>query len=85
MLEQQREDTGSAAALMSCFGIFMGSIGITIISMNWSNIILVLGMMNILIGMVCVVLWLRISQKPYVMQVPERYIEAANFRPDSSP
>jgi DHA1 family bicyclomycin/chloramphenicol resistance-like MFS transporter len=85
MLEQQREDTGSAAALMSCFGIFMGSIGITIISMNWSNIILVLGMMNILIGMVCVVLWLRISQKPYVMQVPERYIDAANFRPDSSP
>jgi len=32
MLEQQREDTGSAAALMSCFGIFMGSIGMTIIS-----------------------------------------------------
>ncbi len=78
MLEQQREDTGSAAALMSCFGIFMGSIGMTIISLNWSNTILVLGMMNILIGLVCVALWLRISQKPYVMQVPERYVASAS-------
>jgi DHA1 family bicyclomycin/chloramphenicol resistance-like MFS transporter len=34
MLEQQKDDTGSASALMSCFGIFMGSIGMTIISLN---------------------------------------------------
>jgi DHA1 family bicyclomycin/chloramphenicol resistance-like MFS transporter len=78
MLEQQKEDTGSAAALMGCFGIFMGSIGMTIISLNWSNTILVLGIMNILIGLVCEALWLRVSQKPYVMQVPERYIAAAS-------
>ncbi|MGB5099777.1 MAG: multidrug effflux MFS transporter [Methanothrix sp.] len=78
MLEQQKEDTGSAAALMSCFGIFMGSIGMTIVSLNWSNTILVLGMMNILIGLVCEALWLRISQKPYVVQVPERYIAASS-------
>ncbi|MCX6677688.1 MAG: hypothetical protein NTU95_07055 [Methanothrix sp.] len=42
MLEQQEEDTGSASALMSCFGIFMGSIGMTIISLPWSNTIRVL-------------------------------------------
>ena len=78
MLEQQKEDTGSAAALMSCFGIFMGSIGMTIISLNWSNTILVLGIINILTGLTCEALWLRISQKPYVMQVPERYIAAAS-------
>jgi len=78
MLEQQREDTGSAAALMSFSSIFIGSIGMTIISLNWSNTILVLGIMNILIGLVCEALWLRISQKPYVMQVPERYIAAAS-------
>ena len=74
MLEQQRQDTGSAAALISCFGLFMGSIGMTIISLNWSNTILLLGLMNILIGLVCGALWLRISQRPYVMKVPERYI-----------
>lgn len=76
MLEQQREDTGSAAALMSCFGILMGSLGMTIISLNWSNIILVLGMINILIGLVCGALWLGMSQKPHVTKVPERYIGA---------
>ncbi len=73
MLEQQRENTGSAAGLISCFGIFMGSMGMMIISLDWNNTILVLGMMNILTGLVCGGLWLRISQKPYVMQVPERY------------
>lgn len=73
VLEQQREDTGSAAALLSFMGILAGSIGMTIISLNWSNTILVLGIVMILVGLVCVVLWLHISQKPYVMQVPERY------------
>ena len=38
---------GSSAALMSFFGIFMGSIAMTIISLNWSNTILVPGIINI--------------------------------------
>jgi DHA1 family bicyclomycin/chloramphenicol resistance-like MFS transporter len=74
MLEQQRRDTGSAAALMSCFGILMGTVGMTIISLNWSDTILVLGMMNLLVGVVSGAAWLAISRKPYVVQVPERYI-----------
>lgn len=69
MLEQQKDDTGSASALMSCFGIFMGSIGMIIISLNWSNIMLVLGVMNILIGLACEVLWLFIYGKPFVKQI----------------
>jgi DHA1 family bicyclomycin/chloramphenicol resistance-like MFS transporter len=80
MLEQQRGDAGSAAALMSCFGILMGSVGMTIISLNWSNTIVVLGMMNVLIGLASGALWLQISTKPYVMQVPERYIAATGRR-----
>ncbi len=78
MLEQQKEATGSASALMSCFAIFMGSIGMAIISLNWANTILVLGVMNIVIGLVCEGLWLRVSRKPYVTQVPERYIVPAD-------
>ncbi|EFK08726.1 transporter, major facilitator family protein [delta proteobacterium NaphS2] len=74
MLEQQRENTGSASSLMSCFGIFMGSIGMSIISLNWNNTILVLGMLNLLIGLLCGALWLYVSRKPYVTQVPERFI-----------
>ncbi|MCX8207313.1 MAG: multidrug effflux MFS transporter [Methanothrix sp.] len=72
MLEQQREDTGSAAALMSCFGIIAGSIGMSLISLNRGNMIPVLGMMYVLIGIVCATLWLYISQKPYVTRVPDR-------------
>lgn len=73
MLEQQREDTGSAAALMSCSGITAGSIGMSLISLNRGNMIPVLGMMYVLIGILCATLWLYISQKPYVTRVPDRY------------
>ena len=75
MLEQQRENSGSASSLMSCFGIFMGAIGMTIISLKWSNTILILGMLNLLMGLLCGALWLYVSRKPYVTQVPERYID----------
>jgi DHA1 family bicyclomycin/chloramphenicol resistance-like MFS transporter len=68
---QPEVDTGTASALMSCFGIFMGSVGMTIISLPWSNTILVLGAMNILTGISCLTLWLLFSQKPFVKQIPE--------------
>jgi DHA1 family bicyclomycin/chloramphenicol resistance-like MFS transporter len=71
MLEQQDEDTGSASALMSCFGILMGSVGMTIISMPWGNTIRVLGMMNILTGLTCLSLWLLLSNRPFIKQIPE--------------
>ncbi|MFZ2535795.1 MAG: MFS transporter, partial [Methanothrix sp.] len=76
MLEQQKDDAGSASALMSCFGIFMGSIGMTIIALGWGNTIMVLGIMNILTGLTCGALWLQISQKQFVKQVPERFVSA---------
>ena len=75
MPEQQNGDTGSAFALMSIFGIFMGSIGMIIISLNWDNTIVVLELLNVLIGLTCV-LWLLISQKPFINQVPERSVVA---------
>lgn len=71
MLEQQEEDTGSAAALMSCFGILLGSFGMTIISYPWSNTIRVLGAMNTLTGLTCLILWLLLSNKPFIKQIPE--------------
>ncbi len=77
MLEQQKGDAGSASALMSCVGIFMGSIGMIIISLNWDNTIVVLGVMNVLIGSTCAILWLLISQKPFIKQVPERFVVAS--------
>jgi MFS transporter, DHA1 family, multidrug resistance protein len=71
MLEQQKEDTGSAASLMSFAGIFMGSIGMTIISLDWGNTILALGAMNLIVGLTCEGLWLLLSQRKFIKQVPD--------------
>ena len=70
MLEQQEEDTGSASALMSCFGILMGSMGMTVISQEWGDTIRILGLMNILVGVLCLCLWLLLSNRPFVKQIP---------------
>lgn len=76
MLEQQEEDTGSASALMSCFGILMGSLGMTIISLSWSDPILVLGEMNILAGLTCLILWRMLANRPFIKQIPETRVKA---------
>ena len=70
MLEQQEEDAGSAAALMSCFGILMGGMGMGIISLEWSNTIRILGSMNILVGLACLGLWLLLAGRPFIKQIP---------------
>lgn len=72
MLEQQQDDTGSAASLMSFFGIFAGSIGMTIISLDWGDTVFALGALNLIVGLICEVLWLSISQKQFITQVPDR-------------
>ncbi len=72
MLEQQQGDAGSASSLIGCFGISAGSVGMLLISFNWSNIVLALGIMNIVTGLVCGTAWLLISKKPFIRQIPDR-------------
>jgi len=69
MLEQQQNDIGSASALMGCVGFLVGSIGMILISFNWSNLILVLGIMNFIIGLISLLFWLLISRKAFIKQV----------------
>lgn len=76
MLEQQEEDTGSAVALMSCFGVLMGSMGMAVISQNWGDTVRVLGAMNILVGLACLGLWVLLAGRPFVKQIPERRFRA---------
>jgi len=61
---------------MSCFGILMGSLGMTIISLSWSDPILVLGEMNILAGLTCLILWRMLSNRPFIKQIPETRVKA---------
>jgi len=57
MLEQQKGNAGSVSSLMSCIGLLMGSLGMLLISFNWSNLILVLGGMNFIAGVICLIFW----------------------------
>ncbi|MBC8060950.1 MAG: multidrug effflux MFS transporter [Clostridiaceae bacterium] len=69
MLEQLQGDTGAASSLMSCAFTFYGSIGMLMISFNFSSRIVVMGLMYLIIGLVSLALWLIISRKPYIKQV----------------
>jgi MFS transporter, DHA1 family, multidrug resistance protein len=66
MLEQLQGDTGAASSLMSCAFTFYGSIGMLMISLNFSNRIVVMGLMYLIIGLISLTLWLVISKKSYI-------------------
>ncbi|ATW27714.1 multidrug effflux MFS transporter [Candidatus Formimonas warabiya] len=72
MIEQLDGDTGAASSLMSCAYTFFGSIGMLIISFDFSNRIFVLGLLHMVIGVVSLILWTIIAQKPYIKQVPDQ-------------
>jgi DHA1 family bicyclomycin/chloramphenicol resistance-like MFS transporter len=58
LIEQQDKNTGSASSLMFCFMGTLGSIGLVIISMDWDNRIVVLGVINMLLGILSLFFWL---------------------------
>ncbi|MGB9792839.1 MAG: multidrug effflux MFS transporter [Thermacetogeniaceae bacterium] len=68
MLEQQQRDTGSASSLIGCSGFFMGSIGMSIISLDWGNTIRALGLMYLATGLISLTLWQLLSSRPFVKQ-----------------
>ncbi len=76
MLEQQREDTGSASSLMGCCALLMGSLGMFLISLNWANTIFALGIINFLTGLTGGAFWLLFSKKPFIKQVPDAFAAA---------
>jgi len=57
MLSQQRADTGSASALITCTGVVMGAFGMSIVSLGWSNLVFVLGAVNAVVGAICLAMW----------------------------
>lgn len=69
MLEQQQEDTGSASSLMNSSITVMGSVGMMLISFNWTNRILVLGVLNFIFGLLSFILWQLVSKGPHIVQV----------------
>lgn len=66
MLEQQKNDNGSASALINFFGMLMGSLGMHLVSLHPDNLILSLACIQIAIGLASGVLWFLIRNRPFV-------------------
>jgi MFS transporter, DHA1 family, multidrug resistance protein len=74
MLDQQKGEAGASSALMGSGSTFMGIISMTFASLGWNNYIFLVGLMNVIAGVVCFVLWLAVYPKPYIrkFEEPER-------------
>lgn len=71
MLGQQKEDTGSASALINCSGLLMGSAGILAASFGTGDLIAGVGTIYVLVGLVCLAGWLLIGRLDPVRDLPE--------------
>ncbi|MHC1681827.1 MAG: Bcr/CflA family efflux MFS transporter [Clostridiaceae bacterium] len=58
-----------AASLMSCLGTIIGSIGMLLISFDWGNIVIAMGIMYAVIAIISLVMWINIHSKPFIKQV----------------
>jgi DHA1 family bicyclomycin/chloramphenicol resistance-like MFS transporter len=73
MLEQQKGDTGSLVSVMGCTGMLMGSLGMTLISLNWGNTVIALGAMTLLTALTSTLAWplviKRVHRLPHPMHM----------------
>ena len=78
MLEQQKGDTGSVSSVMGCTGLLMGSLGMQLISMNWGNTIIALGVMTLITSTLSLLFWPFVIKKARRMPGPgQAYLEPA--------
>ena len=69
LLSQQDGDTGSSSALINFMALFMGALGMVLISFETgSGLIPALGLMQIVVGGVCGGLWLLLRQRSFIRQ-----------------
>jgi DHA1 family bicyclomycin/chloramphenicol resistance-like MFS transporter len=71
LLEQQDRDTGSASSLIQASFVLSGSMGMLFISYDWSNRIMVLGMMNLVLSLGGLLLWIYAKAR---CRVPEHFM-----------
>ncbi|MBN1904933.1 MAG: multidrug effflux MFS transporter [Deltaproteobacteria bacterium] len=57
LLEQQDKDTGSASSLIQAVFVLTGAFGMMFISIDWSNRIMVIGIMNVVLSLFGFILW----------------------------
>lgn len=70
MLEQQEDDSGSASALINFFAMFLGSLGMQLVTIWPGTLVTNLGHIQIGVGIICGLLWLFCRNKPFIIQPP---------------
>lgn len=70
MLEQQEEDSGSASALINFFAMFMGSMGMQLVTLWPGTLVTNLGHIQIGVGVVCCILWLLCQNRSFIIHPP---------------
>lgn len=72
MLEQQKDDTGSASSLMGSSTTIVGSIGMVIMSFSWvGSMVVAIGILSIFTGILCGLAWLAVHKKPFIIPVKD--------------
>ncbi len=71
MFDQQKEEAGASSSLMGAGSSFMGIISMSIASLGWSNFTFLVGLMNVIAGVVCCILWLAVYSRPFVRKFEE--------------
>jgi DHA1 family bicyclomycin/chloramphenicol resistance-like MFS transporter len=62
MLDQQKQDTGSAAALIQFTAMMLGSLGMYLVSLNPQDMISNLGALQLVVGLTGSVLWFNVRR-----------------------
>jgi DHA1 family bicyclomycin/chloramphenicol resistance-like MFS transporter len=71
MLEQHEGDTGTLSSLMGCTGLLMGSFGIQLISIQWSNRIIALGTIMLIVAFISLLAWPFVIRQIYPLTKPK--------------
>ena len=72
LLEQQDRDTGSASSLIQATFVLTGSVGMMVISFDWSNRIMVIGLMNIILSSIGFLLWIYTKSR---CRIPRHFLK----------
>ncbi len=70
LLEQQDKDTGSASSLIQASYMLSGSLGMLFVSYEWTNRIMMLGIMNLLLSSGGLLLWIYTKAR---CRIPEHF------------
>ncbi|MFR5264714.1 multidrug effflux MFS transporter [Clostridium sp.] len=73
MLAQQDDNIGSASSLISFANTIMGSIGMVLITLNFGNKIVDIGVMYLIVSILALILWVIFHKRPFIRQVEEHH------------